>query len=145
MPVAQEMLLRKKTVWRWMMMLKEYFDNAKGYGVLATADAAGKVNAAVYSRPHVMDEKTVAFIMAERLTHENLKSNPSAAYLFMESGGGWVGKRMYLKKLREEQNEGLIQQICRKCDYSRYDVKNRFIVYFSVENVLPLIGSQESV
>jgi len=128
-----------------MMMLKEYFDNAKGYGVLATADAAGKVNAAVYARPHVMDEKTVAFIMAERLTHENLKSNPSAAYLFMESGGGWVGKRLYLKKLKEEQNEGLIQEICRKCDYSGYDVKNRFIVYFSVENVLPLIGSQESV
>ena len=28
------------------MTLKEYFDNAKGYGVLATADAAGKVNTA---------------------------------------------------------------------------------------------------
>ena len=90
-----------------------------------------------------MDEKTVAFIMAERLTHENLKSNPWAAYLFMEAGGGWSGKRVYLKKLKEEQNEELIQEICRKCDYSRYDVKNRFIVYFSVENVLPLIGSQE--
>jgi hypothetical protein len=128
-----------------MMTLKEYFDNAEGYGVLATADAAGKVNTAVYARPHVMDEKTVAFIMAERLTHENLKSNPWAAYLFMEAGGGWSGKRVYLKKLKEEQNEGLIQEICRKCDYSRYEVKNRFIVYFSVENVLPLIGSQESI
>ena len=90
-----------------------------------------------------MDEKTVAFIMAERLTHENLKSNPWASYLFMEAGEGWSGKRVYLKKLREEQNEELIGEICRKCDYSRYDVKNRFIVYFSVENVLPLIGSQE--
>jgi len=47
-----------------MMTLKDYFDNAKGYGVLATADNAGKVNAAVYARPHVMDEKTVTFIMA---------------------------------------------------------------------------------
>jgi hypothetical protein len=94
-------------------------------------------------RPHIMDEKKVAFIMAERLTHENLKSNPWAAYLFMEAGGGWSGKRVYLKKLKEEQNEELIQEICRKCDYSRYDVKNRFVVYFSVENVLPLIGIQE--
>jgi hypothetical protein len=33
------------------MSLKDYFDNAKGYGVLATADAAGKVNTAIYSRP----------------------------------------------------------------------------------------------
>ena len=125
------------------MTLKEYFDNTKGYGVLATADSAGKVNAAIYARPHVMDEKTVAFIMAERLTHENLKSNPWASYLFMEAGGGWSGKRVYLKKLKEEQNEDLIQEICRRCDYSGYDVKNRFVVYFSVENVLPLIGSQE--
>ncbi|MCX5839803.1 MAG: pyridoxamine 5'-phosphate oxidase family protein, partial [Deltaproteobacteria bacterium] len=83
------------------MTLKDYFDNAKGYGVLATADGAGKVNTAIYARPHVMDEKTVAFIMAERLTHENLKSNPWAAYLFMEAGGGWSGKRVYLKKLKE--------------------------------------------
>ena len=125
------------------MTLKEYFDNAKGYGVLATADSAGKVNAAVYARPHVMDEKMVAFIMAERLTHENLKSNPYAVYLFMEAGREWSGKRIYLKKMKEERNEELVQEICRKCDYSRYDVKNRFVVYFSVEDVLPLIGSQE--
>jgi len=37
--------------------------------------------------------------------------------------------------------EELIEEICRKCDYSRYEVKNRFIVYFSVENLLPLIGN----
>jgi hypothetical protein len=34
------------------MTLKDYFDNAKGYGVLAAADAAGKVNKAIYSHPH---------------------------------------------------------------------------------------------
>jgi len=33
----------------------------------------------------------------------------------MEAGRGWSGKRVYLKKLKEEQNEGLIQEICRKC------------------------------
>jgi hypothetical protein len=59
----------------------------------------------------------------------------------MEAGGEWSGKRVYLKKLKEEQNEDLIQEICRKCDYSRYDVKNRFIVYFSVEKLLQLIGT----
>lgn len=30
------------------MKLSEYFENAKGVGVLATADAGGKVNTAVY-------------------------------------------------------------------------------------------------
>ena len=127
------------------MSLGEYFDKAKGYGVLATADGAGKVNTAVYARPHIMDEQTVAFIMAERLTHENLKVNPWAAYLFIEKGEGWTGKRLYLKKVKEEQNDQLIGEICRRCDYSRYDVKNRHIVYFSVEKVLPLIGTNEPV
>ena len=79
------------------------------------------------------------------LTHENLKVNPWAAYLFIEKGEGWTGKRLYLKKVKEEQNDQLIGEICRRCDYSRYDVKNRHIVYFSVEKVLPLIGTNEPV
>jgi hypothetical protein len=127
------------------MSLNEYFEKAEGYGMLATADAAGKVNVAVYARPHVMEDGSVAFIMAERLTHENLKTNPSAAYSFLEAGGGWSGKRLYLKKIKEEQNETLIKEICRRCDYSRYDVKNRYIVYFTVEKVLPLIGDKSAV
>jgi hypothetical protein len=49
-----------------MMTLREYFDDAEGHGVLAAADAAGKVDVTVYVLPHVMDEKKVAFIMAER-------------------------------------------------------------------------------
>jgi hypothetical protein len=127
------------------MSLKEYFESAKGYGVLATADAAGKVNVAVYARPHVMDDGTVAFIMAERLTHENLKTNSWAAYSFLEADGKWSGTRLYLRKLKEEQNEALIKEICRRCDYSRYEVKNRHVVYFTVEKVLPLIGEKQAV
>ena len=82
------------------MNLGEYFDNAKGHGVLATADADGKVNAAMYARPYFADHKTAVFIMAERLTHANLKTNPWATYLFIESGPGYSGKRLYLKKQR---------------------------------------------
>ncbi|UCH51341.1 MAG: pyridoxamine 5'-phosphate oxidase family protein [Chloroflexota bacterium] len=124
------------------MSLGEYFDNAQGHGVLATADADGKVNAAMYARPYFVDEKTALFIMAERLTHENIKSNPWATYLFIESGQGYKGKRLYLKKLKEERNNELISKICRKCDYSHYDVGNRYIVYFNVEKVLPLVGDK---
>ncbi len=127
------------------MNLKDYFENNKGYGVLATADAAGKVNIAVYARPHFLDEHTVVFIMGEKLTQENLQVNPWAAYSFLKAGDGWMGKRLYLKKLREEQNEELRKEICRRCDYSRYEVKNRFLVYFKVEKVLPLIGDGETI
>jgi len=125
------------------MNLVEYFEQTKGYGVLATADAEGKVNAAIYARPHFMGDDIVAFIMAERLTHENLQSNPWATYIFIEDGEGYKGKRLYLKKVKEEQNDQLISEICRKCDYSHYHIGTRYVVHFTIENVLPLIGDQE--
>ena len=126
------------------MNLGEYFEQTKGHGILATADANGKVNVALYSRPHFMDDGTAAFIMAERLTHENLKSNPWAAYLFMESKEGYYGKRLYLRKIREEQNEQLINEIRRKGYHIPSKTGAKYIVYFKVENVLPLKGSKET-
>jgi len=125
------------------MNLSEYFEQVKGIGILATADAEGKVNVALYSRPHFMDDGTVAFIMSQRLTHENIKTNPWAAYLFIESKEGYSGKRLYLKKVREEQNEQMVDEIRRKREHLPSKVGVRYIVYFKVENVLPLIGSGE--
>lgn len=124
------------------MNLGEYFDNTKGYGILATADAEGKVNAAMYARPYFTDDRTAVFIMAERLTHTNLKTNPWAIYLFIESGQVYSGKRLYLKRLKEERNSELIGEICRKCDYSHYKVGNRYITYFTIDKVLPLVGDK---
>ncbi|MFH1117906.1 MAG: pyridoxamine 5'-phosphate oxidase family protein [Pseudomonadota bacterium] len=127
---------------RMMVNLNDYFDNAQGTGVLATADSSGKVNAAVYARPHFFDETTVAFIMRERLTHENLKTNPHATYLFIESKPGYSGKRLYLTKLREETDDELTATICRRCDYTMFtDKLTRHVVFFTIDKVLPLIGS----
>jgi hypothetical protein len=125
------------------MELRGYFDNTTGLGVLATADKEGRVDAAVYARPYISDDGTAAFIMAERLTHANLQSNPRATYLFVESGEGYSGKRLYLKKIKEEENPDMIKAICRRCDYSGYgDLSGRHIVYFEVEKALPLIGAK---
>ena len=60
------------------MNLKTYFEETKGMGVLSTADGEGRVNAAVYARPHVMDDGSLAFVMRDRLSHNNLQSNPRA-------------------------------------------------------------------
>jgi hypothetical protein len=87
-----------------MKKLQEYFESTKGFGVLATADSDGKVDAAMYSRPHFLEEGTLAFIMRDHLTHHNLQSNPSATFLFVEEGTGYKGKRLFLKKAREENN-----------------------------------------
>ena len=123
------------------MELSEYFEKTKGHGVLATSDAKGIVNAAVYARPHFFDNETIAFIMADRLTHKNVQENLHAAYLFIEDGQGYNGKRLYLTKTKEVEDEELIAQICRRCDYSYYG-KNitRYVVCFHVDKVLPLIG-----
>ena len=84
------------------MDLLKYFEGVKGHGILATADDDGKVDVAIFARPHVMEEGGVAFIMPDRLTHHNLQSNLHAAYLFMEDGPGYKGLRLFLTKEREE-------------------------------------------
>jgi len=43
------------------MNLDEYFDITKGRSVLATANAEGLLDTAVYARPKVLNEGTVAF------------------------------------------------------------------------------------
>ena len=128
------------------MKLSEYFEKSKGTGVIATADSTGHLTAAVYARPHFLDDETAAFIMADRLTHKNLESNPHAVYLFMESGGKYVGKRLYLTKTKEEKNSPLIDEIRRResCPVDEeYMKQNRFLVHFKIDKVLPLIGDKE--
>lgn len=123
------------------MDLKQYFEQNKGLGVLATANAEGKVDAAVYARPHVIDEKTIAFIMRDHLTYANIKSNPKACYLFREDTTGYVGKRLYLTMTREETDIELIETLSRRRKaYSENDESKRYLVYFSIDNIRPLVG-----
>ncbi len=127
------------------MKLSEYFEQAKGRGVMSTADSSGFLTAAVYSRPHVIDDGTVAFIMADRLTHSNLDSNPHAVYLFMEAGEKYLGKRLYLTKTKEEKNSPLIDTLRRRqtCPMDEeYVEKNRYLVYFRIDRILPLVGEK---
>ena len=128
------------------MQLNEYFENTIGRGIIATADSSGHLTAAVYAKPHFLGANSIAFIMADRLTHQNLQSNPHAVYLFMESGEGYAGKRLYLTKTKEEKNSPLIDQIQRRerCPADEaYQKQNRFLVYFAIDQVLPLIGDKE--
>jgi hypothetical protein len=124
------------------MTLQEYFEHTKGLGVLATADHEGRVNAAIYARPHVMDKETVAFIMPERLTHHNLQSNPHAAYLFRENAPGYKGKRLHLTKIREEEDTELLHSLRRRVYDPELEEKEgqRYLVFFKIDKVLPLIG-----
>jgi hypothetical protein len=122
------------------MDLKQYFKNTKGVGVLATADVDGKVDAAVYARPHFTEDGTLAVIMRDRLSHLNLQSNPHATYLFIENGPGYKGKRLFLKKVREEQDTELLGSLRRR-QYIDEKEETKFLVFFELDKELPLIGT----
>jgi hypothetical protein len=125
------------------MSLAEYFEDIKGLGVLATSDADGNVDIAVYSRPYIIDEKTIAFSMLEKLSYSNIQSNPKAAYMFVEEGGGYNGKRLHLTMTGEEKDEERIKQIKQQHSKAKdYDDKVRHLIYFTVDKIRPLVGDK---
>jgi len=123
------------------MSLAEYFEEIKGLGVLATSDSDGNVDIAVYSRPYIIDENTIAFSMLEKLSHSNIQANPKAAYMFVEDGPGYKGKRLHLTKTGEENDEERIKQIRQQHSKAKnYDEKVRHLIYFTVDKIRPLVG-----
>jgi hypothetical protein len=123
--------------------LKSYFEKHEGTGILATADAAGSVNAAVYARPHILEDGTVAMIMRDRLSRKNLLENPKAAFLFMEQGPGYKGCRLYLTQTGEDTDPDRIRSMKRRCPSTDTDPDNTelYLVFFKLDRVLPLIGT----
>ena len=129
------------------MDIKEYFENTQGSGILATADSEGKVDAAIYARPHFMDDGTIALIMRDRLTHHNLQSNPHAAYLFIEDGKGFKGIRLFLTKVREEKDSDLLFELRKRTNLEKVPIDNdpMYLVFFNIDKELPLIGPGEDI
>ena len=120
---------------------KVYFENTSGKGYLSTANAQGEVNTAVYSRPHVLEDGTFVFGMADRLTHANLQANPHAIYAFNEQG--YAGHRIYLKKVREEESGPMLDQIRERTkivSVAGAADKVKYAVYFQLVRSLPLVG-----
>jgi len=124
-----------------MMDFKEYFASVKGTGVLSTADDKGVVNSAIYATPYSAEDGLLSFIMRERKTHENIGVNPHACFLFIEAGK-MTGKRIYLTKVKEEKNSESLSS------FRHHGEKNEgatdedlYQVFFSVDKVLPLVGS----
>jgi hypothetical protein len=128
-----------------IMSLAEYFSTIKGTGILATSDAKGNVDIAIYARPYIIDEKNIAFSMLERLSFENVQSNPKAAYMFIVQSEGYVGKRFYLTMTGEETDPERIEAI-RKLPSRTHGNKNaaRHIVCFSIDKIRPLVGDKAS-
>jgi len=125
------------------MNLSDYFENVKGIGLLATSDSGGNVDIAIYSRPYIIDEKTLAFSMLERLSYANVQSNPKAAYLFVEKGEGYAGTRLYLTRTGEEKDPQRIKEIKQQhLKTHSPDETPKHLVYFTVDKIRPLVGDK---
>ena len=123
------------------MSLSGYFENTDGEGILATADADGNPDLAVYGRPHMVDDETLVLIMAQKTSYANLQSNPKASYMFIEKGEGYKGKRLYMRKTGEEADPDKVEALRRKkrgdadCDPST----GSRAVSFAIDRVRPLV------
>jgi hypothetical protein len=127
------------------MTLGEYFEQANGFGVLATTDASGQVNQAIYAKPYFLDKDddgTCCFIMAQRLSHDNVWRNPSASYLFIEEGGQFVGKRLSLRVIAEETDLEKIKELRRRFAPPISEEESKYLVSFHIDGVRPLIGTE---
>jgi hypothetical protein len=125
------------------MTLTKYFEKAKGFGVLATTDAAGQVNQAIYAKPYFLDKDddgTCCFLMTRRLSHDNVWHNPSAAYLFIEEGKDCVGKRLSLVAIKEDTDPEKIREVRRQYAPPISEEESQYLVYFHIEGVRPLVG-----
>ncbi|MCK9306344.1 MAG: pyridoxamine 5'-phosphate oxidase family protein [Methanoculleus sp.] len=80
--------------------LMDYFNKQPRIGILSTANKEGKVDAAIFGSPMMVDEKTVVMGLGENRTFTYLQENPNAVFTIVEEGEGfmdWKGLRVYLK------------------------------------------------
>ncbi len=125
------------------MSLSEYFEKTAGLGILATSNAEGNVDVALYARPYIIDEQTIAFSMLERRSFDNIQSNPKAAYMFVGQGEEYEGIRLYLVKTGEETDAERISKI-KEQHKNRYSTESagKHLVYFKITETRPLVGGQ---
>ncbi len=125
--------------------LMEYFNKQPRLGTLSTSSKDGKVDAALFGSPHMIDEKTVVMATAKNRTFANLQENPNAVFMIVEPGKGaidWKGVRVYLKMKEYSTSGELLDMI--KGQVAKFvgeEAANRMYasVTFEVNEVRPLI------
>lgn len=123
------------------MNLAELFTHP-GLGVMSTSSSDGKVNSAIYARPHVIDETTLVWGMTNKRTSRNLTRNRHAAFLFKTSGPGFNGVRLALELIRTEEAGDLLATIKAHTDEivgPGAGVSVTHAAWFKITQVRPLI------
>jgi hypothetical protein len=78
---------------------------------MSTSTADGRVNSAVYARPHVIDEATLVWGMTDKRTYRNISENPHASFLFKTNSPGFSGVRLTLELIKTEEEGELLETI----------------------------------
>jgi hypothetical protein len=115
---------------------------AGGKGVMATADAGGAVNTAVYAPPRMIDDTTAAWGMTERRTYANVTANPKASYLYFSPGEEFHGVRLTLR-LKEMADSGeILEEIrARTRETAGPGAADalKYVAYFTILEERPLV------
>ena len=135
--------------------LMDYFNKQPRIGLLSSASKEGKVDAAIFGSPMMVDEKTVVMGLAQNRTFAYLQENPNAVYTIVEEGEtimDWKGLRVYLK-MKEYATSGEMldnyrKQIARVAGEDAAAMVHASVT-FEVTEVRPLIdmgqGWEQSV
>ncbi|PKL61744.1 MAG: pyridoxamine 5-phosphate oxidase [Methanomicrobiales archaeon HGW-Methanomicrobiales-2] len=96
--------------------LVDYFNKQPRIGILSTTNKEGKVDAAIFGSPMMVDEKTVVMGLGKNRTFTYLQENPNAVFTIVEQGEAfmdWKGLRVYLK-MKEYATSGETLETYRK-------------------------------
>jgi hypothetical protein len=80
--------------------LMDYFNKMPRLGCLSTANKEGKVDAAYFGSPRMIDEKTIVMGLGKNRTFSYLQENPYGVFMIMEPGQTpteWKGVRLCVK------------------------------------------------
>jgi hypothetical protein len=126
--------------------LMDYFNKSPRLGSLSTASKNGKVNAAIFGSPRMIDEKTVVMGLGNARTLKNLQENPHAVFMITEPGktlADWKGIRVYLMMKACATSGPLLEAYIREIGKVIGEDTAKKMIYaaitFEVKEIRPLV------
>jgi hypothetical protein len=82
------------------------------------------------------------FLLAKGVPASSWSGNPSASYLFIEQGEGYVGKRLSLTVIGEETDSEKIKAVRHRNIPTISEEEGKYLVHFHIDGVRSLIGNE---
>ena len=130
--------------------VKDYLNKEGRSNLLATSDAHGKVNIAMFGSYKLMDDSSVVVMLGDNRSYENLKENPYAACMVMlpgKTGFATVGCRLYMKA-RTIEDDGVEWKVIKE------EIKSRIgnaadllkhLVWFDIVEARPILDLGQGI